>query len=143
VPLLDSRVSAPPTGRADAAYVVRSSFRRDIGLAPGAEAAWGRCETDVVDEGLLVAVRPFGRRETGRQDVDVSMRAVWIKDRGERRRETPFGVVSSLEPEMATWWGDLSTTIADDELLVLATLTSPFAGGGERTRLVVTISGAR
>ena len=76
-------------------------------------------------------------------DLDVSLRASWIKDKGERKRETPLGVVTSLEPEIATSSGDLSTPLADDELLVLAKMTNPFADGGERTRLVVTIAGAR
>ncbi len=143
--LLSPRVAAPPTGRADAAYVVRSSYRRDFELAPGPDPAWGRCETDVVDEGVLVAIRPFGRRDTGKLDLDVSLRASWVKDKGERRRDTPLGPVTSFEPEIATWTGgcDLSTPLADDELLVLAKLANPLAAGGERTRLVVTISGVR
>jgi tetratricopeptide (TPR) repeat protein len=143
IPLLSPRVSAPPTGRADAAYVVRSSYRRDFELVPGVEPAWGRCQSDLGDEGVFVALRPFGRRDTGKIDLDVSLRASWIKDKGERKRETPLGVVTSLEPEIATSSGDLSTPLADDELLVLAKMTNPFADGGERTRLVVTIAGAR
>jgi hypothetical protein len=73
----------------------------------------------------------------------VSLRAAWVKDKGERRRDTPLGAVTSLAPETATWWDDLSTTLADEELFVLARIESPFAAGGERTRLVVTISTAR
>ncbi len=138
--LLDSRVAAPPTGRADAAHVVRSSYRRDLDVSRGAEPSWGRSETRLADEGLLVALRPFGRRDTGRVELDVSLRAVWIADRGERPRETPLGRVVTLEPSVSTWWSDLGAGVADDELLVLAGLSNPFARGSDRTRLVVTIA---
>jgi hypothetical protein len=145
VPLLEPRVAAPPTGRADAAFVVRSSFRRDLETAPGPLATWGRSETDLADEGFLVAIRPYGRRETGKADLDVSLRAAWIADRaaGRSSRDTPLGKVQVLAPTFASWAGDLSTTLGDDETLVLAKLANPFAAGGERTRLVVTIATAR
>jgi hypothetical protein len=143
LPLAESRISAPPTGRADAAYVVRSAYRRDLGIAPGPEASWGRSETDLADEGVLVALRPFGRRETGRANLDVSLRASWIGQRGAVSRDTPLGRVTTMEPVFDTWCADLSTSLADNELLVFCGLRNPFAGTSDRTRLVVTVSNAR
>lgn len=140
LPFFDSRVAAPPTGRADLARVVRSSYRREVEVATGGEPSWGRGETQVADEGLLVAVRPFGRRETGRVDVDLSMRAAWIADRGESRRDTALGSVTTYQPKIDSWCGDLATTIADDELLVVAGVANPFPDAGDRTRLVLTVA---
>ena len=140
LPFFDSRVAAPPTGRADLARVVRSSYRRDVEVATAGEPSWGRGETQVADEGLLVAIRPFGRREAGRVDLDLSMRAAWVADRGESRRDTPLGAVTTYEPKVEAWFGDLATTIADDELLVVAGVANPFPDAGERTRLVLTVA---
>jgi hypothetical protein len=143
LPLAESRISAPPTGRADAAYVVRSAYRRDLEIAPGREVSWGRSETDLADEGVLVAVRPFGRGDTGRASVDVSLRASWIADRGETTHDTPLGRVTTLAPVPDAWWDDFSAPLADEELLLVAGMKSPFADGGDRTRLVVTLANAR
>jgi hypothetical protein len=143
LPLIESRITAPPTGRADAAYVVRSAYRRELEIAPGPEASWGRSATDLAETGVLVAVRPYGRDKMGRTDIDVSLRALWIADRGEITRDTALGRVTTLEPVVRSWWGDISTPLADEELLVIAGFRNPFADGGDRTRLVVTVANAR
>ena len=139
LPLVAPLASAPPTGRADVARVVRSLYRRELDTAPGADVSWARSATAWVDEGLLVAIRPFGRTAQGRVDADVSVRAAWIAENPKRRRPTPLGPVDVFEPEMSTSWGDLPVTLAMDETLVLAGMRSPFFGPEDRQRLVIVI----
>jgi hypothetical protein len=141
VPTLESRIGAPSTGLATLVRLVRSSYRSRVEPTPG-EPRWGTTETSVADQGLLVALRPFGRTTSGRVDLDLAMRAVWIRDRGERRRDTSVGAVTWMEPAFTGWSDQVAVQLSDEEALVLAGMASPLATGGERDRLVVVVTNA-
>jgi hypothetical protein len=126
LPLRDGILVAPPTGRADAARLVRSPFTSGPGAAPG-ERAWGRGETSWVEEGIVVSLRPFGRRPDGRAEVDLSARARWVSDAGRREVDTPFGKVPVLDPRTQSWWADVDAPLGKGESLVLLGGRSPFA----------------
>src|SRR2546429_2158457 len=55
--------------------------------------------SSLADEGLLVAIRPFGRATGGRAEVDLSLRASWISDRREQRRQTALGAATTRSEE--------------------------------------------
>jgi hypothetical protein len=144
MPLLEPRVSCPPTGRADVAQVLRSLYLRDLDLAPGNDITRGRRETALADQGLFLALRPFGRTTSGKVDLDVSLRAAWIKETRAEKRDTALGTVPSLAPEIGTWWGDLSVALGDEEALVFVAMRSPFPAapdGRDRLAIVVTNAG--
>ncbi len=111
--LLDPIARAAPTIRGDVARIVESSVAGADGLPV------------VVQEGLVLSVRPLDRGADGRLAVDVSLRA---------RRMSP-GKVVTPEP----WWGDLRGSLGRGESLVLVGARSPFAASPDVDRLIVLI----
>ncbi len=136
LPLTEPVLTMPLTVRADAAVVVRTPYRRELDVAPGDDAAWGRAETGVVDEGFVLALRPFGRDARGRVDVDVSLRVVRIVDGGQLDRETPLGSVRLGAPRTTVVAADLPVALAPGAAFVVADLRSPFPAAQEE-RLVL------
>lgn len=132
----DTTVAAPPTGRGDAARIVRTPYRAAPGT--GAAGTWGRSDAAWIDEGLVVSLRPFGRTKDGGVDIDVAARARWIADAGRRDARTPLGSVPVFDPRTESWWGDVSAPLARGETLVLFGARSPFAAGGPE-HVVVTV----
>jgi hypothetical protein len=133
----DPVVSAPPTGRGDAARIVRTPWRSGPGTTDRG-AAWGRGETSWIEEGLVVSLRPFGRRRDGRLDFDLSARARWVADPGRREAATPMGAVPVHDPRTASWWGDVATALGDGETLVVFGAPSPFSAD-DSDQVVVTV----
>jgi hypothetical protein len=139
VPLTEPVVTTPPTVRADAAHVVRTPFRRELDVVPGDTTSWGRAETGTVDQGFVLALRPFGRDERGRDDLDVSLRLVRLAGVPSRDRSTPLGAVELVEPHTEAVAGDLPAVLGPDDTLVLAALPSPFGAADSSDRLVVLV----
>lgn len=137
--VLRREVAAPPTGRADAARWERSSYRRSLDTTGGDAPSWGRSETAWIETGLLVALRPFGRTGDGRADLDVSLRATFVSDRGRRERETPLGTTAVERPTLSTVGGDLSVAIPEGGELLVTGLRNPYDGEDQPRSLVVLV----
>ena len=139
VPLTEPVVATPPTVRADAAHVVRTPFRRELEVAPGEATSWGRAETGTVDQGFLLALRPFGRDARGRDHLDISLRTVRLAGVPARDRETPLGPVELVEPHMVVVAGDFSAILAADDTLLIGDVPSPFGGADSTDRLLLLV----
>lgn len=139
VPLRYPNAMGPTTDRLDVAQVVRSIYRKALETERREDLTWSRSETDFVDEGLLLAIRPFGRTPDGRLDFDLSLRAAFLRDRAELERVTELGTVRVTEPVYTMVAEDLRIRARPGDLVVLARMVSPFPSEGDRDRLVVLV----
>ena len=139
IPLLQDALAAPPTGRDQVAHVIRSPYRADLGAAPGDPEAWGRAESGEIETGVAVAIRPFGRTDRGRDDVQVHVRAALLEGTGEHERDTPLGDVPLLAPSVAGLAVTVRARIGPRDVLLLTTPRDPFATGDEEGGLLVIV----
>jgi hypothetical protein len=138
--LPEQRVSVPPLVRRDIGGVVRFVYLRELEVREdSASPAFARFESSFVEEGFLLSLRPFGRTGSGLVDLDLSVRAVFVRDRGASVRETPLGPAYTLRPATADLWGDLSVTIEPDGAIVLAGMVNPFRSARGKARLVALV----
>jgi hypothetical protein len=143
VPLTEPVLATPATVRADAAHVVRTPYRRELDVAPGEATSWGRAETGTVDQGFLLALRPFGRDDRGRDDLDVSVRIVRLAGVPSRQRRTALGDVALVEPHTDVVAGDFPALLGADDTLVIGGLASPFGAADGTDRLVLLVRPVR
>ncbi len=137
IPLVQNRLAAPPTGRDHVGHVVRYPYRSELDSRPGDPEAWGRAESLVVETGLAVAMRAFGRTVRGRHSLQLHVRSVRLRDSGVHERDTPLGEVPILAPEVEGIAETLHVVAAPRDVIVLVTRYDPFAASDDGLLVVV------
>ncbi len=115
IPFPVGTAAAAPTERVD---LVRTVLARVAGR--GGNTTW--------EEGIVVSLRPFGRRADGRLELDLAAQARWF-DRG-RAGSPP-----------SSWWGEIATPLGRGESLLIVGARSPFAASADADRLVLLLRG--
>lgn len=138
--LPEQRVTVPPLVRRDVGGVARFTYLRELDVRDESPApSIARFETSFVEEGFLLSLRPFGRTTGGLVDLDLSVRATFVRDRGATFRETPLGKVYTLRPATSDLWGDLSVMVRPEGAVVLAGMVNPFRSARGKARLAALV----